>query len=411
MTATDGALMIRANGLSKRYRIGGQRTLMQSLRAAWSGKASDGDDVWALRDVSFDVALGERVGIIGRNGAGKSTLLKILTRITKPTEGYGEIHGRVGSLLEVGTGFHPELSGRQNIYLNGAILGLRREEIRARMDDIVTFSEIERFIDTPVKHYSSGMYTRLAFSVAAHLDTEVLLVDEVLAVGDFAFQQKCMKRMADMTSQGRTILFVSHNLSAVTRLCPRALLLDKGKVTIDGPSDEVVAAYIAQTGGSAVAEWTDERAPGSEEVRLMRVSATRPDGTTPPVFKVGEAIELRVLYRVNTADTRFRVQLILYAGGTVAFAPMEPTEAVRASPGIYQSVLTIPPHLMAEHVYRVHVSIFSSRGVKLHHVQHYETVMFQVVDPIDGSSARGDYSERLKGVVMPKLDWSMQRVE
>ena len=411
MTLADSELMVRARGLSKRYRLGGQSTLVQSLRVSLSGRRSVADEIWAVRDVSFDVARGERIGIVGRNGAGKSTLLKILTRITKPTEGYGEIHGRVGSLLEVGTGFHPELSGRQNIYLNGAIIGLRRHEITARMGDIVAFSELERFIDTPVKYYSSGMYTRLAFSVAAHLDTEVLLVDEVLAVGDLAFQRRCMDRMTEMTSEGRTVLFVSHNLSAVTRLCPRAMLLDKGRLLMDAASEEVVAAYIAQTGGGASMEWPEDAAPGSDDVKLIRVAATRSRGEPAAVFGVGDAIELHVVYRVNGTHPSFRVVVALYASGTLAFALLEPTETVRQGPGLYESVVVIPPHLMAEQLYSVHVSIFASRGVKLHHVQHAEAIMFQVVDPIDGASARGDYGERIKGVVMPKLDWSMQRLE
>ena len=411
MTLADSQPMIRARGLSKRYRLGGQRTLARSLRASLSGRNPTADEVWAVRDVSFDVARGERVGIVGRNGAGKSTLLKMLTRITQPTEGYGEIRGRVGSLLEVGTGFHRELSGRQNVYLNGAIIGLRRHEITARMGDIVAFAEIDRFIDTPVKYYSSGMYTRLAFSVAAHLDTEVLLVDEVLSVGDLAFQRKCMQRMAAMTSEGRTVIFVSHNLSAVSRLCPRALLLDKGRLLMDAPSEEVVAAYVEQAGGGASMEWSEETAPGSEDVKLVRVAATRSGGEPAAVFAVNDPIELHVVYRVNGSRPSFRVVVTLYAGGTLAFALMEPTETVRQGPGVYESVVVIPPDLLAELAYSVHVSIFASRGVKMHHVQQVDAVMFQVVGPIDGSSARGDYGERLKGVVMPKLDWSMQRLE
>ena len=411
MTLADSQPMIRARGLSKRYRLGGQRTLARSLRASLSGRNPTADEVWAVRDVSFDVARGERVGIVGRNGAGKSTLLKMLTRITQPTEGYGEIRGRVGSLLEVGTGFHRELSGRQNVYLNGAIIGLRRHEITARMGGIVAFAEIDRFIDTPVKYYSSGMYTRLAFSVAAHLDTEVLLVDEVLSVGDLAFQRKCMQRMAAMTSEGRTVIFVSHNLSAVSRLCPRALLLDKGRLLMDAPSEEVVATYVEQAGGGASMEWSEETAPGSEDVKLVRVAATRSGGEPAAVFAVSDSIELHVVYRVNGSRPSFRVVVTLYAGGTLAFALMEPTEAARQGPGLYESVVVIPPDLMAELVYSVHVSIFASRGVKMHHVQQADAVMFQVVDPIDGASARGDYGERLKGVVMPKLDWSMRRLE
>src|SRR3989449_5542367 len=259
-----GDIAIRVENLGKRYRIG-QRLRYQTFRDALSGVLSapfrgvhsylsgqrpsechhESDDViWALKDVSFDVKYGEVIGVIGRNGAGKSTLLKILSRITKPTEGCAEIHGRVGSLMEVGTGFHPDLTGRENIYLNGAILGITKRDIGRKFDEIVAFAELDKFIDTPVKHYSTGMYMRLAFAVAAHLESEILLVDEVLAVGDAAFQKKCMGKMREVGQGGRTILFVSHNMSAITRLCPRAILLDGGRVIQDGPSHWVVSTYL-----------------------------------------------------------------------------------------------------------------------------------------------------------------------
>ena len=207
------------------------------------------EELWALRDVSFDVRQGERIGLIGRNGAGKSTILKILSRITRPTTGTAEIHGRVVSLLEVGTGFHSELSGRENVYLNGAILGMRKVEIEAKFDEIVAFSEFETFLDTPVKHYSSGMYMRLAFSVAAHLDPEVLIVDEVLAVGDSAFQAKCVNKMREIGRSGKTIFFVSHDMEAIKRLCTRVIWLDGGRVREDGAADDVIGAYLGSVGG------------------------------------------------------------------------------------------------------------------------------------------------------------------
>lgn len=256
---------IRAEGLGKRYRIGETQTykalrdtltdilhapvrMVSSLRngrlSASSPESSD-STIWAVKDVSFEVRQGEAVGIIGRNGAGKSTLLKLLSRITEPTEGRAEIRGRVGSLLEVGTGFHPELTGRENVYLNGAILGMRKREIDRKFDEIVDFAEVEKFIDTPVKHYSSGMYLRLAFAVAAHLEREILLVDEVLAVGDAAFQKKCLGKMGEVAQEGRTVLFVSHNIGAVTQLCPSAILLNQGSVAATGPSTDVVESYFA----------------------------------------------------------------------------------------------------------------------------------------------------------------------
>ncbi len=257
---------VRVHGLSKEYRLGARGDLHPTLRdviaraaaAPWraarrlAGRgAADADEqasrhehFWALRDVSFDVEPGEAIGIIGRNGAGKSTLLKILSRVVEPTDGYCRIRGRLGSLLEVGTGFHPELTGRENVYLNGAILGMSRAEIRRKFDEIVAFAEIEKFLDTPVKRYSSGMYVRLAFAVAAHLEPEILVVDEVLAVGDANFQRKCLGKMRDVTGHGRTILFVSHDMNAVRRLCPRTVLLEAGRVTAVGPTDDVVPRYL-----------------------------------------------------------------------------------------------------------------------------------------------------------------------
>ena len=256
-------IAVRVESLSKQYRIGGPQARYNTIREALMNMAAaparrlrrlgqpspENETIWALKDVTFDVKKGEVVGIIGRNGAGKTTLLKILSRITEPTEGYAEIKGRVGSLLEVGTGFHPELTGRENIYLNGAILGMKRAEIDERFDEIVAFSEIEKFLDTPVKRYSSGMYVRLAFAVAAHLEPEILLVDEVLAVGDVAFQKKCLGKMGDVATEGRTVLFVSHNMAAVSQLCPRAILIEGGRVRHVGSVGRVVRRYLVSEGG------------------------------------------------------------------------------------------------------------------------------------------------------------------
>jgi lipopolysaccharide transport system ATP-binding protein len=283
-------IAIRVEGLSKSYRIDHEaratyRTLRESLASlARRPLRRSGDNrhetIWALQDVSFEVRRGEALGIIGRNGAGKSTLLKILSRITRPTTGRAEIYGRLGSLLEVGTGFHPELTGRENIFLNGAILGMRRSEIQRHFDEIVAFAETERFLDTPVKRYSTGMYMRLAFAVAAHLDTDILLVDEVLAVGDTAFQRKCLGKMEDVAGQGRTVLFVSHNMAAVTQLCTNALLLDAGGVETQGAAGQVIGQYLSSANqegrvdlrgrpagagtGGAVFEWAELRNAAGE---------------------------------------------------------------------------------------------------------------------------------------------------
>jgi lipopolysaccharide transport system ATP-binding protein len=288
------ALAIRASNLGKRYVIGRafqrHRTLREALSERVGGiidtlrpesRGIDDSTFWALRDVSFEVAQGEAVALIGGNGAGKSTLLKLLSRITAPTTGRGEIHGRLGSLLEVGTGFHPDLSGRENVFLNGAILGMRRSEVDRKFDEIVAFAEVERFIDVPVKRYSSGMYLRLAFAVAAHLEPEVLLVDEVLAVGDAAFQKKCLGKMSDVTAAGRTVVFVSHNMDAVLRLCSRALLLERGRVAKSGNSADVVVEYLARGGTTARPNsWidlSDATRSGSGEARFSRVRYSVPD--------------------------------------------------------------------------------------------------------------------------------------
>jgi lipopolysaccharide transport system ATP-binding protein len=286
-----GNVAIEAHGLSKQYHIGGPQQrydrlgeqLVDALRAPLrragkllrgqaTGAAELDEQIWALQDVSFSIDHGEVVGIIGRNGAGKSTLLKILSRITEPTAGYADVFGRVGSLLEVGTGFHPELTGRENIYLNGAILGMKRREIDQKFDEMVSFAEVKKFIDTPVKHYSSGMYVRLAFAVAAHMEPEVLLVDEVLAVGDAAFQKKCLGKMGDVAQEGRTVLFVSHNMGLMQSLCTRGILLQDGVVSADTTIDAAVEAYLTtleQPPSQNLGERTDRK--GSGRVRLTNV--------------------------------------------------------------------------------------------------------------------------------------------
>jgi lipopolysaccharide transport system ATP-binding protein len=309
-------LAIRAEGVGKRYTIGAPRgpygslreSLTQALtvpfrRRAWGRAASESDTLWALRDVSFEVRPGEVVGLIGRNGAGKSTLLKILARITEPTSGEVVLSGRIGSLLEIGTGFHPELTGRENVFLNGAILGMRRTEIQRKFDEIVAFAEIERFLDTPVKHYSTGMYLRLAFAVAAHLEPEILLVDEVLAVGDAAFQRKCLGKMGDVARTGRTILFVSHNMGAVTSICERGLVLEAGRVVFSGPATEAVTVYLNQFSGAAeppVAERRDRT--GSGEVRLIGFGIQNDKDERLEAIRNGETV--RLVFEYETRDGR-----------------------------------------------------------------------------------------------------------
>ncbi|HEY7862669.1 MAG TPA: ABC transporter ATP-binding protein, partial [Thermoanaerobaculia bacterium] len=291
-----GVPAIEARGLGKVYRLGRREryqtlrdTLVRVARAPWRRRNRDAhgaaETVWALRDVSFRVAPGEVVGVIGSNGAGKSTLLKVLSRITSPSRGEADIRGRVGSLLEVGTGFHQELTGRENIFLNGAILGMRRAEIQRQFSQIVEFAEVEKFIDTPVKHYSSGMYLRLAFAVAAHMETEILLVDEVLAVGDAAFQKKCLGKMGEAAAEGRTVLFVSHNMSAVSGLCSRAIWIHEGRVAADGDVDDVTRAYLATLASGSFQHHSRDWDFAVESVNLRGE-----DGEARSVFHAGEEL-------------------------------------------------------------------------------------------------------------------------
>jgi len=297
--------VIRVEGLGKQYQIGARKahhnTLRERLTAAftgpfrrfmtsvnWSDKNARLETIWALQDVLFEVNEGEVLGVIGHNGAGKSTLLKILSRITEPTDGYAEMRGRVGSLLEVGTGFHSELTGHENIYLNGAILGMKKEEINRKFEEIVAFAEVDKFIDTPVKHYSSGMYMRLAFSVAAHLETEILLVDEVLAVGDAAFQRKCLGKMGEVARAGRTVLFVSHNMGAISVLCNRTILLANGRIQVDGPTSKIVTQYLSGLVSSQHECLDRMRLTGQgEKVRFSDIRLVSEDGVN---IRFGEPI-------------------------------------------------------------------------------------------------------------------------
>ncbi len=292
--------VIHCEGLSKRYRIGSAepyKTLRDAIATTtlaafqrFKTNAQNGNGyIWALKDVSFEIGRGEVVGIIGLNGAGKSTLLKILSRITKPTRGHAELNGRVGSLLEVGTGFHPELTGRENVFLNGAILGMRKVEIERKFDEIVGFADVEKFIDTPVKRYSSGMYMRLAFAVAAHLETELLLVDEVLAVGDAQFQKKCFEKMRESGAEGRTVLFVSHNMSAVRSICKQALVVEKGAVVAQGEINETVDRYLSRINSS-------QSASEAVETKTFSVSSVQVGSAAGPVIKTFDPVEVRVQF-------------------------------------------------------------------------------------------------------------------
>jgi len=362
--------------------------------------------------MNLEVRRGEMLGIVGHNGAGKSTLLKILSRITRPTTGEVEIFGRVGSLLEVGTGFHPDLTGRENVYLNGAILGMRKAEIERKFDEIIAFSELEKFVETPVKFYSSGMYVRLAFSVAAHLEPEILIMDEVLAVGDAAFQQKCLDKMREIRGRGHTIFFVSHNLPAITRLCKRAVLLERGRVVADGPAQDVVNAYLNSSWkAGAQRDWPDtSEAPGDAVVRLRRVRVCDERGVTVASSDIRRPVFIEVTYDVLEAGHVLTPAVQLFnEEGIKVFSTHDTGEEWRRrgrDAGRYASAVRIPGNLLAEGSLVAHVSIMSHFPSTILHARAKDAAAFQVVDESDGVSARGDYVGPMRGVVRPLLEWT-----
>jgi lipopolysaccharide transport system ATP-binding protein len=408
--------------VGKRYRIGGLHPGYMTFREVLGGlvtapfknrKSGNGHQtIWALSNINLEIGQGELVGIIGHNGAGKSTLLKILSRVTRPTTGAVELFGRIGSLLEVGTGFHPDLTGRENIYLSGAILGMRRSEIDRKFDEIVAFSELEKFIETSVKWYSSGMYVRLAFSVAAHLEPEILMMDEVLAVGDAAFQQKCLDKMHDIRQQGRTILFVSHDMTAVTRLCKRVVLLEKGKVTCDGGPREVVQHYLSSSLKTGAArEWTNQmEAPGDEVVRLRRVRVRDETGETIPVVDIRKPFGIELTYEVLDEGHALVPVIEFYnEEGTELFSTHDTNAEWRRNVrprATYTSTVWVPGNLLAEGSLVGNVSIMSHFPATVLHAYERNAVAFQVVDSPEGDSARGDYIGPMPGVVRPLLNWT-----
>ena len=437
MSSND--IAIKVENISKIYRIGLKEemhdsfagTVLEFLRSPLrnyrkyrslyrfddinpdSGSNSDSnssDIIWAVKDVSFEVKQGEVVGIIGRNGAGKSTLLKILCRITDPTSGRAEIRGRVSSLLEVGTGFHQELTGRENIYLNGTILGMTKRGVDLKFDEIVDFSGVEKFIDTPVKRYSSGMSVRLAFSVAAHLEPEILLIDEVLAVGDADFQKKCLNKMQDIGQQGRTVLFVSHNMPAVTRLCHRAILLNEGKIEEDGLSNQIVSTYLtSDLGTTGAREWPDPaKAPAGDVARLRSVRVLTEEGRITDSIDIRRPFSIEMEYEVLMPDRALTPHLgFINEHGEVLFVTIDTDSAWRGRPrpiGRYVSRVQIPGNLLAEGMLYVHSHIVTEApyGVQF---SVKPAVAFQVVDSLDGDSARGDFGRSFPGVIRPLLKW------
>jgi lipopolysaccharide transport system ATP-binding protein len=417
--------VVSATNLSKHYLLGEKGagystlrdTIVDAFRAPFNQfrrkKREGQESFWALRDVSFEVMPGEVLGIIGRNGAGKSTALKILSRITEPTTGRVELRGRVASLLEVGTGFHPELSGRENIFLNGAILGMKKVEIQRKFDEIVSFAEIEKFLDTAVKRYSSGMYVRLAFAVAAHLEPEILIIDEVLAVGDSAFQKKCLGKIGKVAQEGRTVLFVSHNMVAVKAMCTTAILLNDGVVVAQGSPSRVVNSYLG-AGRISRAEiaWADQaKAPGTTAFRLRAVRLRNSADEVTSEVSAHESFFVDVEYVNLSPGTSLGATILLFnSDGVHVFSSLsnrEPNWHGKNFPaGVFRSVCEIPGGLLPEGCFEVSVIIWANNYSLFH--REDSVIEFQVHE---SAEIRSDYFGDWLGVVRPMLDWQTQKIE
>jgi len=419
--------IVIVENLSKQYRLGTQSAAYSTIRESLTNRIrgrrnGSGKDqmIWALRDVQFEIAAGEVLGIIGRNGAGKSTLLKILSRVTEPTTGRVVLHGRVGSLLEVGTGFHPELTGRENVFLNGSILGMSRKEILGRFDEIVSFAEIEKFVDTPVKRYSSGMYLRLAFAVAANLRPEILVVDEVLAVGDANFQKKCLGKMGDIARDGRTVIFVSHNMSAVQRLCTRALLVDAGRIMKDGPVADTISSYLG-TDLSQQAErifTPDRHQPHFPDgtVQLERIRALDANESSRSAFDVKEPVHIEVEYRVLIRRHTLNVHLYFRnEAGDNIFVSMDnldsPFQDEPAAEGLYRARCTVPANLLNAGSIRVEYLI-CTRPTSPQYVTFPDAISLNITDDMEEQGVRGNWiREWPQSLVRPRLQWTVERAD
>jgi lipopolysaccharide transport system ATP-binding protein len=420
--------VITVENLSKKYIIGhqkqerytalrdvlanGAKRFTRKLIHPFSAPENDPthEEFWALKDVSFDIQQGDRVGIIGRNGAGKSTLLKILSRITEPTSGKVSIKGRVASLLEVGTGFHPELTGRENIFLNGAILGMSKAEIKKKFDEIVAFAEVEKFLDTPVKHYSSGMYVRLAFAVAAHLESEILIVDEVLAVGDASFQKKCLGKMEEVGKDGRTVLFVSHNMAMISNLCQKGIVLKQGRLLFQGGMSEAVLAYYQDNRNGEGSYNQPGSKYESENAKLLSAELVR-SGKSDEIT-IHDNVLIRMQYRLKKAvDGKCVPNFHVYRADGVCVFVVSPENISALPPGDYCADCKIPGDFLNEGAYFVGVALTSN--MQSHYVDDYydpNALMFNVVDPMTEGSSRYGYAGPIPGVIRPRLIWDVRKV-
>ncbi len=414
---------IQVENLSKLYHIGRRQERNDTLRDALAGtfhrftraakraKDDESDLIWALKDISFEVAPGEVLGVIGRNGAGKSTLLKVLSKITEPTSGRIVINGRVGSLLEVGTGFHPELTGHENIYLNGAILGMTRVEIERKFDEIVDFSEIEKFLDTPVKRYSSGMYVRLAFAVAANLEPEILLVDEVLAVGDAAFQKKCIGKMDEVSKGGRTIVFVSHNLGVLESLCPTSILIHAGTLSYLGNTKFCIQKYLESTTDQKVGSFTADIQQNHSKFKLHSVRTCNQQGETCKTFRADQEITVHFIYEIYEKFDGFRIMLrVLDHFNTVLFSSSDIDENYdlinQRNPGKFETFCVIPKYFLNKGVYKI--SISADIPMKEWVIENQTIITFTV----DQAGAIGAmFSDNRLGIFRPLLNWTTTQID
>lgn len=421
--------IIEVNHLSKKYRYGESKPYY-TLRDTLAGfvknpfqilnrdrkqNALDKGEFWALKDVSFSVGQGEVVGVIGPNGSGKSTLLKILSQITPPTSGEAILRGRVGSLLEVGTGFQQELTGRENIYLNGAILGMKRREINRKFEEIVNFSGVEKFLDTPVKHYSSGMYMRLAFAVAAHLDSEILIVDEVLAVGDSEFQKKCLGKMENISkNEGRTVLFVSHNMSAITSLCSQAIVLESGQVVFNGKTTDSVLYYL--TKGSASQYFIDysngDKQIGDEYATLLSGAIRNLDGKPISEVSINESFKICMEFEIlKKTKRKFLPQVDFFTSGTHVFAEYYQS-SLELAPGRYHVEFNIPANFFNDLTYFVALGLTTTDMDSMVHFYETDALSFNVKDPIEDTPGprQAGYIGEVSGVIRPQFEWTIKKM-
>lgn len=407
--------ILEIQNVSKKFRIQHETqpylSLRDSVMSVFSKKNSNSEEFYALKDVSFNVYPGESIGIIGKNGAGKSTLLKILSKITPPSSGKIISRGRIASLLEVGTGFHPELSGRENVFLNGSILGMKRTEILKNFDAIVDFSGVEKFIDTPLKHYSSGMQLRLAFAVAAFLENEILIIDEVLAVGDAEFQKKCMLKMEDIShNHGRTILFVSHNLNAINSLCSNAILLKNGELHKKGTSQEIINYYLSNENVSTSSVvWKNEDAPGDEKAKLLSARIIDEEGNEIKAIDISQKIGVEMVYEVITEGKPKIPNIHLYTmKGDCVFVSGEREDSKLITKGKFKAIAWIPANLLNVEVYSVGLALSTMTPVTVH-FSAPNALSFETTENINNRV--NSYNQDIPGIIRPSLDWETNKFE